>query len=137
MRLPIYDNSVVTHQKSPFMIHQSLGEHTGYGALTPRSAKQFLSKLSDLPDQTGIIRDWRPVEDPAFIGDPSSRRRSGTGMTGTRWLLFVIPAPHPVRDKLQPESRDLAFLDHQNRSTWVLYTLSSRFRQSINTTPLQ
>jgi len=36
--------------------------------------------------------DWMPVEDPAFIGDPSSRTRSGTGMTGTEWDFFVIPA---------------------------------------------
>jgi hypothetical protein len=25
--------------------------------------------LSDLPEQTGLISDWMPVEDPAFIGD--------------------------------------------------------------------
>jgi hypothetical protein len=48
--------------------------------------------LSDLNEQTHIISDWMPVEDPAFIGDPSSRTRSGAGMTGTRWVLFVIPA---------------------------------------------
>jgi hypothetical protein len=80
----------------------------------------LMPKLSDLNAQTHIIRDWMPVEDPALIGDPSSRTRSGTVMAGTRWVLFVIPAPHPVRDKLQPESRALAFLGHQNRSTWVM-----------------
>ena len=29
----------------------------------------LLPKLSDLPEQTGLISDWMPVEDPAFIGD--------------------------------------------------------------------
>jgi hypothetical protein len=25
--------------------------------------------LIDLPEETGLISDWMPVEDPAFIGD--------------------------------------------------------------------
>jgi hypothetical protein len=49
-------------------------------------------KLSDLLGQLNAMIDWMPVEDPAFIGDPSSRTRSGTGMPGTHGDLFVIPA---------------------------------------------
>jgi hypothetical protein len=52
----------------------------------------LLPKLSDLLGQHDAMIDWMPVEDPAFIGDPSSRTRSGAGMTGTHWNLFVIPA---------------------------------------------
>jgi len=66
----------------------------------------MISKLSDLPEQTGITIDWMPVEDPAFIGDPSSRTRSGTAMTGTRWVSFVIPAKAGIQSPRLSESSE-------------------------------
>ena len=38
------------------------------------------SKLSDLPEQTGITIDWMPVEDPAFIGNHVLHDRNPLGL---------------------------------------------------------